>query len=100
VAGNPRDVDATGDVAGDRPTEIRIGDSLLMITPVGEREPFPAFSTSTSAMPTTVTVGPSRLAQQASRSRGTPRTATGEPMVRDPFGNVYQIAHRRPTARS
>jgi hypothetical protein len=35
--------DATGEVHTDRPAEIRIGDSLVMVTPAGERELFPAF---------------------------------------------------------
>src|SRR5690242_9244281 len=35
--------DATGDHHADRPAEIRIGDSLVMVSPAGVREPFPAF---------------------------------------------------------
>jgi hypothetical protein len=39
-----RDVfDATGVVSAGRPAEIRIGDSLVMITTDAEREMFPAF---------------------------------------------------------
>ena len=34
---------ATGDVDPDRPAEVRIGDSLLMISSAGERAAFPAF---------------------------------------------------------
>jgi hypothetical protein len=50
---------ATGDVHADRPAEVRIGDSVVMVSGAGERELFPA-------------------------------------MVRDPFGNAFQIAHRLP----
>src|SRR2546421_12124919 len=35
--------DAAGEHHADRPAEIRIGDSLVMVTPAGAREPFPAF---------------------------------------------------------
>jgi PhnB protein len=34
---------ATGEVHTDRPAEIRIGDSLVMVSRAGEREMFPAF---------------------------------------------------------
>lgn len=33
----------TGDVEPGRPVEFRIGDSVVMISEVGERHPFPAF---------------------------------------------------------
>ncbi|MBV9897060.1 MAG: VOC family protein, partial [Chloroflexi bacterium] len=33
---------ATGDIHEGRPAEIRIGDSLVMISPAGERDLFPA----------------------------------------------------------
>ena len=42
---------ASGDLAADRPAEIRIGDSLVMVTPVGERDLFPHSSTSTLLTP-------------------------------------------------
>src|ERR1700722_12366249 len=35
--------DGSGDVEPGRPAEIRIGDSLVMVSPATEREPFPAF---------------------------------------------------------
>jgi PhnB protein len=34
---------AAGEHQTDRPSEMRIGDSLVMVTPAGAREPFPAF---------------------------------------------------------
>src|ERR1700760_3293506 len=36
-------VAATGDLLTGRPAEIRIGDSLVMVTPATERDLFPAF---------------------------------------------------------
>ncbi len=35
--------DATGDVIAVRPAEIRIGETLVMVTPAGARDLFPAF---------------------------------------------------------
>jgi PhnB protein len=35
--------DATGDVHPEGPTEIHIGDSVVMVSGIGEREAFPAF---------------------------------------------------------
>jgi hypothetical protein len=35
--------DATGDSPPDRPAEMRIGDSLVMVSGTGERDAFPAF---------------------------------------------------------
>jgi PhnB protein len=35
--------EARGEVEPNRPAEMRIGDSLLMVTPATERERFPAF---------------------------------------------------------
>jgi hypothetical protein len=34
---------ATGAVSPDRPAEIRVGDSLIMVSPATERDPFPGF---------------------------------------------------------
>ena len=36
-------VHATGDAMLNRPAEIRIGDSVVMVSEAGERETFPAF---------------------------------------------------------
>ena len=35
--------DATGDAVPERPAEMRIGDSVVMVSQAGEREVFPAF---------------------------------------------------------
>jgi PhnB protein len=86
--------DATGDVHPGRPAELRIGDSLVMVTGVGAREPFPAF----------LYVYVDDVDARYRRALAAGATSVEEPvdtpygdrraMVHDPFGNVYQIAHR------
>ena len=84
---------ATGEAQGDRPAEIRIGDSLILVTPAGPREAFPAFLY--------VYVGDADAVHRSAIAAGAasiedPRdTPYGDRrgMVRDPFGNVWQIAH-------
>jgi PhnB protein len=86
--------DAVGEVQPERPTEVRIGDSLVMVTSATEREPFPAFLY--------VYVGDADLAYNRALNAGAVsleapfNTPYGDrrAMVRDPFGNVFQIAHR------
>ena len=86
--------DAVGQVQAERPTEVRIGDSLVMVTSATEREPFPAFLY--------VYVGDADLAYTRALNAGAIsleapfNTPYGDrrAMVRDPFGNVFQIAHR------
>ena len=86
--------DAVGEVQPERPTEVRIGDSLVMVTSATEREPFPAFLY--------VYVGDADLAYNRALNAGAIsleapfNTPYGDrrAMVRDPFGNVFQIAHR------
>ncbi|MGH8918867.1 MAG: VOC family protein [Actinomycetes bacterium] len=86
---------AVGDVHTDRPAEIRIGDSLVMVTPAGERPLFPAFlyiyvDDADSAYERALTAGAVTLEGPLDTPYGDRRA-----MVRDPFGNVFQIAHRR-----
>ena len=86
--------DAIGEVQTERPTEVRIGDSVVMVTSATEREPFPAFLY--------VYVGDADLAYNRALNAGAMsleapfNTPYGDrrAMVRDPFGNVFQIAHR------
>jgi PhnB protein len=86
--------DAVGEVQNERPTEVRIGDSVVMVTSATEREPFPAFLY--------VYVGDADLAYNRALKAGARtleapfNTPYGDrrAMVRDPFGNVFQIAHR------
>jgi PhnB protein len=86
--------DATGEIHGDRPAEIRVGDSLVMIGSADAREPFPAFLY--------VYVDDADLTHERAVGAGaeTVEPPTDTPygdrraMVRDRFGNVFQIAHR------
>lgn len=86
--------DASGEVHSDRPAEIRIGDSLVMVTSAGEREPFPAFlyvyvDDTDTAYRRALDAGASSMEQPLDTPYGDRRA-----MVRDRFGNVFQIAHR------
>lgn len=86
---------ATGTVQANRPAEIRVGDSLIMVTPAGERELFPAFlyvyvDDADDAYRRALDAGAVSLEAPLDTPYGDRRA-----MVRDPFGNVFQIAHRR-----
>ncbi|MGB7796626.1 MAG: VOC family protein [Pseudonocardiaceae bacterium] len=88
---------ASGDVAADRPAEIRIGDSLVMVTPVGERDLFPALlyvyvADADETYHRALVAGAVTLEAPLDTPYGDRRA-----MVRDPFGNIFQIAHRRAT---
>jgi len=83
-----------GALEGDRPAEIRIGDSVIMVSGTGTRPEFPAFlyiyvddvdATHTRA-----------LSSGATSLEDPGRTPYGDrrAMVRDPYGNIFQIAHR------
>jgi PhnB protein len=85
--------DATGEVHADRPAEIRIGDSVVMATPAGSRELFPAFlyvyvDDADAAYERALAAGAGSLEEPFDAPYGDRRA-----MVRDPFGNVWQIAH-------
>ncbi len=86
---------ASGEVADGRPSEIVIGDSMVMVGPTIERESFPAFlyiyvDDADRTYERAVTAG----AQAVEEPRDTPY-GDRRAMVRDPFGNLFQIAHRR-----
>lgn len=85
---------ATGDVLDGRPAEISIGDSLVVLTPAGERELFPALlyvyvadADATYRRP--VAAGAETIEAPLDTPYGDRRA-----IVRDPYGNVFQIAHR------
>jgi PhnB protein len=85
---------ATGEFHAGRPAELRIGDSVVMVSSAGDREVFPAFLY--------VYVDDADYVYQRGLSAGAISveapldTPYGDrrAMLRDPFGNVYQIAHR------
>lgn len=86
--------DAVGEVEVGRPAEVRIGDSLVMVTPADERELFPAFlyvyvEDADQVYRRALDAGAVSLEAPTDTPYGDRRA-----MVRDPFGNVFQIAHR------
>ena len=90
-----RDVfDATGEVHVDRPAEIHVGDSLIMVAQAGERELFTAFlyvyvDDADRVYGRALAAGAASLEEPRNTPYGDRRA-----MVRDNFGNVFQIANR------
>ncbi len=89
--------DATGDAFADRPAEILIGNSVIMVSPAVERQQFPAFlyiyvDNADATYQRAVAAGASTMEAPLDTPYGDRRA-----MVRDPFGNVFQIAHQIPT---
>lgn len=85
---------ASGEIEPGRPTEIRIGDSLLMVSGTGDREPMAAFlyvyvGDADEAYARAIAAGAESLEEPLDTPYGDRRA-----MVRDPFGNVFQIAHQ------
>jgi len=85
--------DATGEVVEGRPVELCIGDSLVMVSPTAERDAFPAFlyiyvDDADATFDRAVAEGASVLEAPLDTPYGDRRA-----MVRDPFGNIFQIAH-------
>lgn len=83
---------ARGEIEGDRPAEIVIGDSTIMVSGTGERPEFPAFlyvyvDDVDAAYGRAVASGATSLEEPGPTPYGDRRA-----MVRDPFGNVFQIA--------
>lgn len=85
---------AVGEVHADRPAEVHIGDSLVMVTSAGERELFPAFlyvyvEDADSTYQRAIGAGATSVEPPLDTPYGDRRA-----MVRDPLGNIFQIAHR------
>ena len=81
---------ASGDVVPGRPAELRIGDSLVMVS--SGRDPFAAFlyvyvDDVDSTYRRAVDAGAEGLEAPGDTPYGDYRA-----MVRDPFGNVFQVA--------
>lgn len=86
--------DAEGDVGGDRPAEIRIGDSLVLVASTEYRDAFPAYlyvyvGDVDATFARALEAGASTVEEPLDTPYGD-RRAT----VSDRFGNVFQIAHR------
>ena len=86
--------DATGEIEPGRPAEIRVGDSVIMVSPATERDLFPAFlyvyvDNAAETYQRAVAAGADTVEAPVDTPYGDRRA-----MVRDPFGNLYQIAHQ------
>ena len=84
---------ATGDLVPGRPAELRIGDSLVMVSSLGERDLFPAFlyvyvDDADATYKRALESGAEPVEEPLDTPYGDRRA-----MVRDPFGNLLQIAH-------
>lgn len=83
---------ASGDFRTDRPSVIRIGDSLVMVSSVGPRDAMPAFlylyvDDSDATYQHALEAGAVSLEEPSETPYGDRRG-----MVQDPCGNIWQIA--------
>ena len=87
--------DADGTLSPGRPAEMRVGDSLIMVSSTDERELFPTLlyiyvEDADATYRRAVAAGAVTMEEPLDTPYGDRRA-----MVRDPFGNIFQIAHRR-----
>ncbi len=87
--------DATAQIEPGRPTDVHIGDCVVLVGSTTERQPFPAFlyiyvEDADVAYRRAMKAGAEILEEPVDTPYGDRRT-----MFRDSFGNVYQAAHRR-----
>ena len=85
---------ATGSVEPGRPAEILIGDSLVMVSAAVERDRFQGFlyvyvDDADTTYRRALDAGALSVEEPVDTPYGDRRA-----MVRDPFGNVFQIAHK------
>ena len=83
----------SGVVEPGQPAEIQIGDSLVMVTPAGKRDLFPAFlyvyvADADDIHRRAIAAGAESIEAPLDTPYGDRRA-----MVRNPYGNVFQIAH-------
>jgi len=86
---------ASGELEGDRPAEMRLGDSIILVSAAGIRESFPGFlyvyvPDADATYRRAVAAGAVTIEKPLDTPYGDRRA-----MVRDPWGNVWQIAHVR-----
>jgi uncharacterized glyoxalase superfamily protein PhnB len=91
---------AAGEFRTDRPCQIRIGDSLVMVSGVGPREPMPAFlylyiDDVDAVYRRALKAGAAPLEPPADTPYGDRRG-----MIKDPAGNVWQIATYQMSSRT
>jgi uncharacterized glyoxalase superfamily protein PhnB len=85
----------TGEVHAGRPAEILIGDSIVMVSPATDRDRFAAFlyvyvDDADETYEKALRAGAESVEPPTDVPYGDRRA-----MVRDPFGNVFQIAHQQ-----
>lgn len=85
----------TGEVHAGRPAEILVGDSIVMVSPATDRDRFPAFlyvyvDDADEVYRRAIDAGAESMEAPVDVPYGDRRA-----MVRDPFGNIFQIAHQR-----
>jgi PhnB protein len=83
----------TGSVEPVRPAEIQIGNSHVMVSPADKRDPFQAFlyiyvDDADATYRRALDAGALSIEEPLDTPYGDRRA-----MVRDPFGNIFQIAH-------
>jgi uncharacterized glyoxalase superfamily protein PhnB len=86
--------DATGEFEAEAPSQIKIGDSMLMVSAAGPREAFPAFlyvyvEDADATFQRSLDSGAVSLEAVWDTPYGDRRG-----MLRDPWGNVWQVATR------
>jgi PhnB protein len=85
---------AAGDVQSGRPAEVVLGNCTIMVSGAGERAVFPAFlyvyvEDADAVFGRALAAGAHSIEDPMDTPYGDRRA-----MVGDPFGNVFQIAHR------
>lgn len=86
---------ASGDFQTTAPSEMRIGDSIVMVSGAGPRKPMPAFlylyvENADATYEQALRAGAVSLEEPGDQPYGDRRA-----MVKDPFGNDWQIATRQ-----
>jgi PhnB protein len=85
---------ATAEVAPGRPTNVHVGDSVILVSSAAEREAFPAFlyiyvDDADITFERAMKAGAQCLEEPLTTPYGDRRA-----MFQDGFGNIYQVAHR------
>ncbi len=86
--------DADAELVAGRPVDVRIGNSIVLVSGAGERDAFPAFlyvyvDDADAVHQRAVAAGLVTIEAPFDTPYGDRRA-----MVSDPWGNVFQIAHR------
>jgi PhnB protein len=86
--------DATGNLESERPTDVQIGDSVVIVASASERAAFPAFlyvyvDDADATYLRAIENGAESIEEPLDTPYGDRRA-----MFRDQFDNVYQVAHR------